>query len=67
MDTNIHLWSKNGTKAQLFRIIKSGDDCYTFLSSLNYHYCIEVNKGEAKNGTNDNYMKEIIQMLRNLN
>ena len=42
---------KNNTNAQYFRLIKAGEDCYTFLSSLNYNFAIDVEGKNSKNGT----------------
>jgi len=49
---NIHQYQWNGTKAQLWKMLKNSDGSVTFESALNEGYALDLSGAIAKNGRN---------------
>lgn len=47
----IHLYKKNNTKAQEFKLVDAGDGYISILSSINNDYCLDVPHSQTKLGT----------------
>ncbi len=49
---NIHLWTYNGTKAQIWYLIENSDGTYTIQSSVNRNFVVDNNGNNVYNGNN---------------
>ena len=50
---NIRQWSYNGSQAQMFKFVSTGDGYYYILTGAsNYGSCVDVDSGSANDGTN---------------
>ena len=50
---NIRQWSYNGSQAQMFKFVSTGDGLYYILTGAsNYAKCVDVDSGSAADGTN---------------
>lgn len=55
---NIHQYTWNGTKAQLWKPVKNSDGSYTFVSAINKSYVIDLSGANAENGRNIHLYKK---------
>ena len=49
---NIQLWTKNNTKTQSFKTVRTSDGCYRFFSCLNFNFAIDIYGKANKNNSN---------------